>query len=273
MRSFCKVLAPEGLSPSSVPTMPEVPSTHDSVNLTTQLPSMLNHLELGKQILQRRRTVIATADRVLITGLVSVCGEIGPLVGAATSEAEALTCLQSGAVDLLICTDMLDSGTGPSLVQRAKEVHPALVCLMLIQRPLRSTIEAAIQAGCNGLCSRERVGNGHLLGAIQTIESDGMVVDPTIAGVLRHSRLKRTSQPDLLSDELSVREEDVLRGICRGLTNQEIADQLHLSMDRVKHLVSGLLIKLGARDRTQALLIALQNDLIDLPAQLPRWTS
>ena len=47
---------------------------------------MRNNLELGKTILQRRRTVIATADRVLITGLVSVFGDIGPLVGAATSE-------------------------------------------------------------------------------------------------------------------------------------------------------------------------------------------
>ena len=144
---------------------------------------------------------------------------------------------------------------------------------MLIQRPLRSTIEAAIKAGCNGLCSREQVGNGHLLHAIQTIESDGMMVDPTIAGVLRHSRLQRSSRPQLLTDELSVREEDVMRGICRGLTNREIADQLHLSMDRIKHLVSGLMLKLGAQNRTQALLIALQNDLVDLPAQPPRWTS
>ena len=243
------------------------------MNLTTQLPSMLNNMKQGKTILQRRRTVIATADRVLITGLVSVCGDIGPLVGAATSEADALTCLQSGAADLLICTDMLERGSGPSLVERAKASDPTLICLMLIQRPLRSTIEAAIKAGCNGLCSRERVGNGHLLRSIQTIESDGMVVDPTIAGVLRHSRLQRSRQPNVLSDELSVREEDVLRGICRGLNNQEIADQLHLSMDRVKHLVSGLLIKLGARDRTQALLIAVQNDLIDVPSRVPRWTS
>ena len=234
---------------------------------------MLKNMEQARPILQRRRTLIATADRVLITGVVSVFGDIGPLVGAATSEADALSCLRGGAVDLLICTDMLDSGSGPSLVEQAKALRPALICLMLIQRPLRSTIEAAIKAGCNGLCSRERVGNGHLLRTIQAIESDGMVVDPTIAGVLQHSRLQRRSRPDKPSDQLSVREEDVMRGICRGLTNQEIADQLHLSMDRVKHLVSGLLIKLGARDRTQALLIALRNDLVDLPAQPPRWTS
>ena len=247
-----------------------MPSTQDNVNLTTQLPSMLNNMKQGKTILQRRRTVIATADRVLITGLVSVCGDIGPLVGAATSEADALTCLQSGAADLLICTDMLERGSGPSLVERAKASDPTLICLMLIQRPLRSTIEAAIKAGCNGLCSRERVGNGHLLRSIQTIESDGMVVDPTIAGVLRHSRLSPSGRS--LKPGLTVREEDVLRGICRGLSNQEIADQLNLSIDTVKHIVTAVLSKLEARDRSQAMLIAFRNDLVELPPPLPRWT-
>ena len=85
------------------------------------------------------------------------------------------------------------------------------------------------------------------------MESDGMVIDPTISGVLRHSRLSRGT-PSPLSDQLSVREEDVLRGPCRGLTNQEIAEQLHLAIDTVKHVVSAVLRKLDARDRTQVLI-------------------
>ena len=99
-----------------------------------------------------------------------------------------------------------------------------------------------------------------------------MVIDPTISGVLRHSRLSRGT-PSPLSDQLSVREEDVLRGLCRGLTNQEIAEQLHLAIDTVKHVVSAVLRKLDARDRTQAVLIAFRNDLVDLPTPMPRWSS
>ena len=143
---------------------------------------------------------------------------------------------------------------------------------MLIQRPLRSTIEAATAAGCQGLCSRELVGNGHLLKAIQAIDSDALYIDPVIAGVLRHSRLSRGHTSTSLNPELTVREEDVLRGICRGLSNQEIADQLNLSIETVKHSVTAVLSKLDARDRSQAMLIAFRNDLVDLPARLPRWT-
>ena len=227
--------------------------------------------QTGQSLLCRRRTVIASADRVLITGLVGMFDDIGPLVGAATSESEALACLHSCATDLLICTDLLDAGNGPSLVAAAKQTRPELSCLMLIQRPLRSTLEAAIAAGCNGLCSRDRVGNGHLLQAVQAIESDSIYIDPMISGVLRHCRLGRGG-PNRLKVDLSLREEDVLRGFCRGLTNQEIADQLHLSIDTVKHISSAVLHKLDARDRSQAMLTAFRHDLVDPPQQLPRWT-
>ena len=231
---------------------------------------MRETLRRSRSELGRRRTVIASADRVLITSMVAVFDSIGPLLGATTSEADALSCLQHTPVDLLICSDQLESGDGPSLVRQARTLHPQLICLMLIQRPLRSTIEAATAAGCQGLCSRDLVGNGHLLKALQAIDSDDLYIDPVIAGVLRHSRLSPSGRS--LKPGLTVREEDVLRGICRGLSNQEIADQLNLSIDTVKHSVTAVLSKLDARDRSQAMLIAFRNDLVELPPPLPRWT-
>ena len=240
------------------------------MNLTAQLPAMRETLRRSHSELGRRRTVIASADRVLITSVVAVFDSIGPLLGATTSEADALSCLQHTPADLLICSDQLESGDGPSLVRQARTLHPQLICLMLIQRPLRSTIEAATAAGCQGLCSRDLVGNGHLLKALQAIDSDDLYIDPVIAGVLRHSRLSPSGRP--LKPGLTVREEDVLRGICRGLSNQEIADQLNLSIDTVKHSVTAVLSKLDARDRSQAMLIAFRNDLVELPPPLPRWT-
>ena len=240
------------------------------MNLTAQLPAMRETLRRSRSELGRRRTVIASADRVLITSVVAVFDSIGPLLGATTSEADALSCLQHTPVDLLICSDQLESGDGPSLVRQARTRHPQLICLMLIQRPLRSTIEAATAAGCQGLCSRDLVGNGHLLKALQAIDSDDLYIDPVIAGVLRHSRLSPSGRS--LKPGLTVREEDVLRGICRGLSNQEIADQLNLSIDTVKHSVTAVLSKLDARDRSQAMLIAFRNDLVELPPPLPRWT-
>jgi DNA-binding NarL/FixJ family response regulator len=142
---------------------------------------------------------------------------------------------------------------------------------MLIQRPLLSTIRAAAAADCDGLCSHERIGEGGLLSVLRAMESDGSHMDPVIAGVAHHDRgLAGVGHP--ISDVLSLREEDVLRGLCRGLSNQEIADQLHISIETTKHCITGLLRKLNARNRTQAVLMAFQHNLVDPPMPIPRWT-
>ena len=138
---------------------------------------------------------------------------IGSIVGAASTEAEALACLSSTAADLLICSDQLERGNGPSLVAAAKARQPGLRCLMLIRRPLLSTIQAAAAADCDGLCSHERIGNGGLLSVLHAMESDGSHMDPVIAGVAHHNR-HAAGGCHPLSDVLSLREEDALRGLC-----------------------------------------------------------
>ncbi len=223
-----------------------------------------------RPLLEGRRILVASANRMLISGLVHSLDGVGCLVGAASTEAEALVCLSRTAAELLICSDQLERGNGPSLVAVAKARQPSLCCLMVIQRPLLSTIHAAAKAQCDGLCSHERIGNGGLLSVLRAMESDGSHMDPLIAGVANHDRgAGGVGHP--LSDVLSLREEDVLRGLCKGLSNHEIADQLHLSIETTKHCVTGLLRKLDAKNRTQAVLIAFQRNLVDPPLPIPRW--
>ena len=241
------------------------------VNYTPQLTSMRELPQRHRNLLEGRRTVIASADPVLIAGLVQWLKGVGLLEGAASTEQEALDCIGSTAADLLICTDLLENGSGPSLVASAKTLRPGLRCLMLIQRPLLSTVERAIAAHCDGLCSLERIGNGGLLSVLQAMDSDGSHMDPVITGIFNHSR-RSSHGPSQLSHVLSLREEDMLRGLCRGLSNLEIADQLHLSIETVKHTITALLRKLEANSRTQAVLIAFQRNLVDPPMPIPRWT-
>jgi DNA-binding NarL/FixJ family response regulator len=224
-----------------------------------------------RPLLEGRRLVVASADRIMISGLLHSLDGIGSIVGAASTEAEALACLSSTAADLLICSDLLERGSGPSLVAAAKARQPSLRCLMLIQRPLLSTIRAAAAADCDGLCSHERIGNGGLLSVLRAMESDGSHMDPVISGVAHHDR-GSAGGGHPLSDVLSLREEDVLRGLCKGLSNQEIADQLHISIETTKHCITALLRKLNAKNRTQAVLMAFQHNLVDPPMPIPRWT-
>lgn len=220
--------------------------------------------------MRRNRTVIATADRILITSWVSLFESLGPLVGAATSEDETLLCLESCDADLLICTDLLESGSGPSLVSRAKKAQPHLKVLMLVQRPVLRTLMAAINSGCDGLCAKELAGSGNLLAALQAMDSDGMYLDQMITGVLSHSNFGQRKQGHDV--ELSQREEDVLRGLCRGMSNQAIAEDLYVSIDTVKSHIKSLLQKLNAQDRTHAVVVAFREGLVEVPRSCaPRW--
>ena len=240
------------------------------VDITPRISSLQKTSQQSHPLLRRSRTVVATADRVLITSWVGWFDCLGPLVGAATGEDETLNCLKSSNADLLICTDLLESGNGPSLVRKAKQLKPDLKALMLIQRPVLRTLLDAIEAHCDGLCAHELVGSGTLLAALSAIESDGTYLDSVVAGVLRHGRLGngKTSRQ---VDNLSLREGDVLRGICKGMSNQNIADELYLSIDTVKSHVHNLLQKLPARDRTHAVVVAFRDGLVELPQRLPRW--
>ena len=188
----------------------------------------------SQPLLHQRRTVVASSNRLLISSLTQLFDGIGPLVGAATSQDAALECLGVGGVELLICTDQLDSGDGPALVAAAKQQYPGLRCLMLIQRPLLSTILAALAAGCEGLCSGERLGRGGLLEVLRAMEIEGIHFDPLISGVLQRSQAGRTGDwVNPQEPQLSLREEDLLRSLCNGLTNQAIAAELHLSINTV----------------------------------------
>jgi DNA-binding NarL/FixJ family response regulator len=102
------------------------------------------------------------------------------------------------------------------------------------------------------------------------MESDGMYHDSVIADVLRHGRLGRTASGST-PPELSLKEEDVLRGLCKGMSNQEIADNLVVSIDTVKSHIGSLLRKLQANNRTHAVVVAFQQGLIDIPPLPPRW--
>ena len=242
------------------------------MDLSSRIPSLQQQSRQGHSLLRRSRSAIATADPVLLASWTIWFEGQGPLVAACTSEDDCLGNIQSHAASLLLCTDLLESGSGISLVRRALAVQPELKALILLRRPIARTILDAIEAGCHGICAVQSAGTGAVAAALTAIDSDGQYLDPVISGVLHHSRLSSSGGQQLPLQDLTMREEDVLRGLCRGMTNLEIAEDLLVSIETVKSHVSSLLRKLPAKDRTAAVVTAFREGLVQVPARPPRWT-
>lgn len=242
------------------------------MDLSSRIPSLQQQSRQGHSLLRRSRSAIATADPLLLASWTIWFEGQGPLVAACTSEDDCLGNIQSHAASLLLCTDLLESGSGISLVRRALAVQPELKALILLRRPIARTILDAIEAGCHGICAVQSAGTGAVAAALTAIDSDGQYLDPVISGVLHHSRLSSSGGQQLPLQDLTMREEDVLRGLCRGMTNLEIAEDLLVSIETVKSHVSSLLRKLPAKDRTAAVVTAFREGLVQVPARPPRWT-
>ncbi|MFN5119517.1 MAG: response regulator transcription factor [Cyanobacteriota bacterium] len=98
-------------------------------------------------------------------------------------------------------------------------------------------------------------------------------IDELLARIRALKRRQERSRPQPapeLAGLLTAREQEVLAGIAAGRTNGEIAQQLFLSHETVKSHVKAILQKLGARDRTQALVLALKAGLVELPETVPQ---
>lgn len=104
-----------------------------------------------------------------------------------------------------------------------------------------------------------------LVGAIRTVAGGVRLVQPAVtAGLLERmiGRGSAVAEPLPVAPELTARELDVLRLMAGGYANREIAAALHLAEGTVKNYASAVLLKLGVRDRTRAVLRGLELGLI-----------
>ncbi len=126
----------------------------------------------------------------------------------------------------------------------------------------------ALHSGANGYLLKD-VTFEHLVDAIRTLAQGGTLIEPSVTQRLLHAAASQP-QPGFLDDllhavDLTERELEILRLVAAGYANREIAGVLHLAPGTVKNHVSSLLIKLGVRDRTRAVLRALDLGLLGAP--------
>lgn len=185
------------------------------------------------------------------------------LVGEASNGELAVQQAMALHPDLVIMDLQMPVKDGLAATREITQADPHVQILVLTSFPDDDNVYAAIKDGAMGFLLKDASAE-YLLDAIRTVARGEGVLHPTIARKL----MQEIKQPPRLpptTEPLTQREVEVLGCLVQGMTNQQIARQLSVSVRTVSAHVRNILEKLHLANRTQAALYALDQGIVSKP--------
>jgi two-component system, NarL family, response regulator len=202
------------------------------------------------------RVLVADDHLVLRMGLESLINRQRDMtvVAEASSGPEAVEQYKTHRPDVTLMDLRMPGLTGVEAIAAICAINPAARVIVLTIHKGDEAVYQAVRAGARGYLIKD-VPTEELLAAIRTVHQGQRCIPPDIAARM----LERLWQADLTPREI-----DILRHVACGLGNKEIGDSLEISQATVKNHVASIIAKLGAEDRTHAVTLALERNIIDL---------
>lgn len=184
------------------------------------------------------------------------------LVGEAEDGAEAVAKTAALKPDILVLDMVMPQMDGLQTIKAVRAEHPDVRIMVLSSFGDDERVFPAIEAGALGYLLKDTSPQA-LLQAIRDVYRGESSLHPTIARKLIRE-LRHTASPEHSEHTLTDREIEVLRLVSHGLSNREIAKILVISDRTVAAHVRHILSKLDLANRTQAVLYALREGLVEL---------
>jgi DNA-binding NarL/FixJ family response regulator len=222
----------------------------------------------------KTRVLVVDDEALLRTAFSALIGAEDDLevAGQAADGRQAVELAASLAPDVVVMDVRMPVMDGIQATRRITSMRgvgeaggaPSPRVLILTTFDLDEYVFDALRAGASGFALKSRPLE-ELLSAIRTLAAGDALLAPSvtrrlIAHFTSGSRAPARTPTGL--GELTEREREVLALVARGLSNSELAAALHVSLPTAKTHVSRILAKLGARDRTQLVVIAYESGLV-----------
>ncbi len=188
-----------------------------------------------------------------VRDLIEANGDI-VVIGEASTAEEAVRRIPALRPQVAVLDVRLPDGNGVEVCREIRSSHPEIACLMLTSYSDDEALFDAIMAGAAGYILKQIRGND-LVSAIRQVSTGASLLDPAVTGRVL-SRLRNPPQEDERLSRLTEQERRILALIAEGLTNRQVATDMHLAEKTVKNYVSNLLMKLGMERRTEAAVFA-----------------
>jgi DNA-binding NarL/FixJ family response regulator len=175
------------------------------------------------------------------------------LVGQAADGEEALRLYRELRPDITLMDLQMPGMNGIGTIEAVRNEFPKARIIVLTTYSGDVQAARALKAGALGYLLKSML-RTDLINTIRIVHGGGRRVPPEIASELAEH---------MCADALSPREIEVLRSVASGHSNKIVADDLAISEDTVKGHMKSILLKLGASDRTHAVLIAIKRGFLE----------
>lgn len=178
------------------------------------------------------------------------------LLAEASDGEEAVQLVSLHRPDVVLMDLMMPGMDGVAATREIHKKYPQVKVIALTSFSEQNMVNGALQAGAIGYLQKN-VTAAELANAIRSACAGKMTLSPEAVQVLAES----AAQPQIPGNQLTERERDVLRCMVNGSNNQEIAEELVISLGTVKFHVSNIFQKLGVDSRVEAVKVALEQKL------------
>lgn len=181
------------------------------------------------------------------------------LLGIGATGREAVTLVEQLQPRVLVLDFDMPEGNGVVAAREVKARWPETMIVMISGSTDDRLVLRAVEAGCSGYLSKDRAAS-EVADAVRTVAAGEALLSPAqMARLLpRLSRSKRG-----LGADLSDREREVLELLARGAPNAVIAEELCVSVGTIRDDVQGVLTKLGAHSKLEAVATSIREGVID----------
>ncbi len=202
----------------------------------------------------RPRVVLVDDHGMFRAGVRAEIGSEVDIVAEAASVAEAVVVIGRHTPDVVLLDVHLPDGGGPEVLAQVQAAVPGTRFLALSVSDAAEDVIAVIRAGARGYVTKT-ISGPELIDAIKRVADGDVVFSPRLAGFVldafRDSDPGPTPSTDPELDQLTPREQEVLRLLARGYAYREIAGELFISIKTVETHASNVLRKLQLSSRHQ----------------------
>ena len=211
------------------------------------------------------RIVMVDDHRIVREGLRAMLHGMDEIeiVGEAEDLSGALAAIEESKPDVVLLDLRLQRSSGLDACRTIVEKHPDVRVVFLTVYEDEQYVFEALRAGGRGYMLKKASAED-LVRILEAVRQGDVVIDPALGGqiALRAAAMSAGREWPGAQLGLTQRESEVLTELVKGLDNKAIGRELYISEDTVKSHVKAILRKLGVKDRSQAVALALRQGLV-----------